>query len=54
MLAPKESNTLNKWGKPCLWFCSDQTGAAEDLLKIEYRNTKMRHITEFMRKTGKV
>jgi hypothetical protein len=46
MLAPKKINTL-KGGKPCLWFCSDQTGAraAEELLKMENRNTEIRHIS---------
>ncbi len=54
MLAPKERNTL-KGGKPCLWLCSDQTGAraAEELLKMENHYTKLRHISEFMKKNCK-
>ncbi len=54
MLAPKKRNTL-KGGKPCLWFCSYQTGARadEELLKMENHYTKMRNISEFMKKTVK-
>jgi hypothetical protein len=54
MLAPKKSNTL-KGGKPCLWFCSDQTAAraAEGLLKMENRSTKLRHISRIYEKNWK-